>query len=231
MALCTPRILARLCPSIIFTTWYIAFFVIGAACLAEDQGLSTEKCGQSTHIYKYTLYNTVFALFSLITYYAFPGGGEGTRARAVLCCILHLAFAVWGAMLWSYMSNSCETVLTNQFPAITSFHHMCIAHNVVLWLFLFVHETCLGQRLGYDLTIVPEIRKTDSYASLPTTAHPMHQDTIQSYSQPPPEVPVGNSPAPTGTTEVGQTIGSVDQALGQDGSLSKNDPPELKLNK
>lgn len=180
MAIST-RALLHLAPIVVVSMWYLVFVVIGITCLVDDSGLPHDACGSVTHIWKYTLLNVVFAAFVMITYFVFPGGGEAVRARAVLCCIVHMAFTVWGILMWLYMTDSCRSVLSNQFPAITAFQHICVLHNVGMWMFFLIHETWLGERLGYDMTIVPEIAKGSSRGPYSTAAS--MPDTVHAYNQ------------------------------------------------
>jgi hypothetical protein len=145
-------------PAIAIVLWHMAFISIGAASLAEDQDLRKDSCGQY-HIVKYASLNVVFAFFSLVTFFVFPGGGEGARARAVLLIVLHLAFAVWGGLMFSSFSPACETVLTDKFGAINQFQQICIAHNACFAVLVFLHEL-FSDRLGADHTIIFEISKS-----------------------------------------------------------------------
>lgn len=220
MRVCSTRTLLHLAPVILVSLWYLVFVVTGIKCLVDDSGLSHDACGSTTHIWKYTLFNVVFAAFVMVTYFIFPGGGEAARARAVLCCILHLAFTVWGILMWLYMSDSCRSVLSNQFPVITVFQHICVVHNVGMWMFFLIHETWLGERSGYDMTIVPEIGKGSSRgpyspeASMPDAVHAYNQvhtapATLDSTAAAKPTA----TPALGGKGDHDMTTGSSDQDL------------------
>merc|ERR1712100_520748 len=134
-------------PAVAIILWHMAFISLGTASLVEDQALRSDSCGQQYHTFKYAFLNVTFAFFSLVTFFVFPGGGEGARARAVLLIILHLAFSVWGVLMYRAYSSACETVLSDKFSAIDQFQHICIAHNVFFAVLVFVHEL-FGDRLG-----------------------------------------------------------------------------------
>jgi len=153
-------------PAVAIVMWHLAFISIGAASLAEDQALRSDSCGQQYHTVKYAFLNVVFAFFSLVTFFVFPGGGEGARARAVLLVVLHLAFAVWGVLMCRAYTPACESVLADNFGAINQFQHICIAHNAFFAVLVFMHEL-FSDRLGADHTIIFEISKNpypDSFA-------------------------------------------------------------------
>ena len=81
--------------------------------------------------------NTVFCFFTCFTFFVFPGGGEGARARgvcrlsssialtfilivALVLTILHCAFATWGALMWMQVRSGglCEPILNGQYKVI-----------------------------------------------------------------------------------------------------------------
>lgn len=171
-------------PAIAIVVWHMAFISIGSASLAEDQALRSDSCGQQYHIVKYASMNVAFAFFSLVTFFVFPGGGEGARARAVLLLVLHAAFAVWGILMCRSYTRQCEAILADKFHAINQYQHICIAHNACFTVLVFFHEL-FSDRLGVDHTIIFEISKNpypDNFApkgEMPTAPIPQ--------SAPPPQ--------------------------------------------
>lgn len=154
-------------PAVAIIVWHLAFISLGATSLVEDQALRSDSCGLQYHTVKYAGLNVTFAFFSLVTFFVFPGGGEGARARAVLLVVLHLAFAVWGILMLRAYTASCAAVLTDKFSALDQFQHICIAHNAFFAFLVFVHEV-FSDRLGADHTIIFEISKNpyvDNFAS------------------------------------------------------------------
>jgi len=154
-------------PAVAIIIWHLAFIGLGAASLAEDQALRSDSCGIKYHTVKYAALNVTFAFFSLATFFSFPGGGEGARARAVLLIVLHLAFAVWGVLMLRAYSPACAAVLSDKFTAIDQFQHVSIAHNASFTILIFLHELFTDQ-LGADHTIIFEVTKNpyaDNFAS------------------------------------------------------------------
>lgn len=145
-------------PAVAIVIWHLAYISIGSAAIAEDQALRSDTCGIQYHTVKYTFLNVTFAFFALVTFFVFPGGGEGARARAVLLVVLHLAFAVWGALMCRAYSPACAAVLSDKFGAINQFQHISIAHNGFFAVLIFMHEL-FSDRLGADHTIIFEISK------------------------------------------------------------------------
>ena len=56
--------------------------------------------------------------------------------------------------MWLYMTDSCRSVLSNQFPAITAFQHICVLHNVGMWMFFLILRPCLNYIAGVYSSIV-----------------------------------------------------------------------------
>jgi hypothetical protein len=211
--------MCKIVPTVTVVLSYIVFIVIGVASLAEDDGLRTESCGQNTHVFKYGFLNTVFTLFCLVTYFVFPGGGEGARARAVLMTIFHFGFAAWGILLWTHMSETCQQVMTNQFGAIHRFFSLCVVHNTLFGTALFIHEAFLGDYLGMDLTIIAEIRKEQAGPmGYPHEFHSLPQQAPIQTPMPPTKVaPPVNTNLNTGPPPA------------QVQAPSQDPPPELNL--
>jgi len=167
-------------PVLLIVLWHIIFIVWGINSLYEDQGLHVTSflfhnrqplpdktmnyCAGATHLWKYGFMNVFVASFSVVTYFFFPSGGEGARARAMLLCIFHLGLAGWGMLTWSSMSATCQNVIASHFGEIYSFSRICIWHNAVLFSLFLAHEAYLGDELGADLTIVAIFNKESSMA-------------------------------------------------------------------
>jgi hypothetical protein len=152
------KILVAAAPAVVLVLWHLAFMAIGVTSLIEDQDLRTDSCGKQYHVFKYAFLNIVFAFFSTVTFFIFPGGGEGARARAVLLIVLHLAFAVWGMLVCQSYTPTCESVLAHKFGAINLYQHICIGHNACFGMLAFLHELC-SDRLKGDHTIIFEISR------------------------------------------------------------------------
>jgi len=159
MATVNPKACLKVLPAVFFVLWCINFIFLGAYAMFHDESLKGQACGQETHMWKYCMLNTVFCFFTCASYFLFPGGGEGARARAMVITIFHLAFAVWGVLMWMQLSRQCSSVLTSQYQAMTAFHHISVAHNIVFFALMFAHETYVGKAVGADLTLMSEIHQ------------------------------------------------------------------------
>jgi len=232
---CTPKLACKMFPSLAITFWHLTFMIIGVSAISEDQALRSETCGQSSHVWKYGFFNIVFAFFSLVTYFIFPGGGEGARARATMILIIHLGLAVWGVMMWTSLSSTCKTVLEGQFTQIKIFHHIATAHNALFCTLLILHEAFLGDELGMDLTVVAEIRKD---STMMHSYQETHAQANIGFTQPP--APPSNVPPELAAIANGETIGggaSATPAIVGGGAVGgnvvtspvKEPPPELNL--
>merc|ERR1711988_185982 len=97
--------------------------------LIEDVSLRSDTCGSTHHVYKYASISTTFAIFFLVTFFMMPSGGEGARARALLCFIMYSTFAVWDFLMQSYMSDTCHQVLSEKFKTMYLFLLYSMIHN------------------------------------------------------------------------------------------------------
>lgn len=203
MATINPKACLKVLPAVLFVLWCINFVFLGAYAMFNDASLKAQPCGVETHMWKYCMFNTVFCFFTCATYFLFPGGGEGARARAMVITIFHMAFAVWGVLMWCQLSSACSTVLTSQYQAMVAFHHVSVGHNIFFFTLMFAHETYVGKAVGADLTLMSEIHQQSAqyaYAGAgsqpPLPAH--HQDVPvhvpqQGGSAPPPDMaPLNN---------------------------------------
>lgn len=143
-------------PSVLVALWHTAFICLGIQSLVIDGALRDAPCGQLTHIWKYSLLNTVFAFFAVVTYCFFPGGGEGARARAMVMTIFHFAFLAWGGLMWHHLSPICEQVIRN-YVAMHTFLWACIIHNGVFGILFFLHEAFAARMMEFDMTLVAEV--------------------------------------------------------------------------
>lgn len=205
-------------PAVAIVLWHLAFISIGSAAVAEDQALRSNPCGIQYHTVKYTFLNLTFAFFSLVTFFVFPGGGEGARARALLLVVLHLAFTVWGALMYRAYTPACEAVLSEKFSAINQFQHISIVHNGFFALLVFMHEL-FSDRLGADHTVIFEISKNPYGENFPAK----------------PEIPHHFPPQPTPPSQQGLGLmGSSASATAQEyQSLMQpgSAPPQATLSK
>lgn len=218
---CTPKLACKMAPIIAFVSWYMLFMLLGFSALLEDQALRDETCGKSTHVWKYALFNVGFVFFSFVTYFVFPGGGEGARARATLLTIIHFAFSGWGVLMWIAMSDDCAQVLSGQFKAMDRFHKLCVVHNCLLATIFLAHEMFLADSVGYDFTVIAEIRKESASPYSPqeaTALNPSYVAQPVTPAQPilPPEL-------------VAAAAGSGTHTMGGSPNVTKDAPPELKL--
>jgi len=183
----------KVTPQIVYVLWSIIFVALGGYAMIRDATFRTQPCGQSTHLWKYTLLNTVFCFFTCSTFFLFPGGGEGARARAMVITIFHLAFGVWGFLMWERISHICADVLSNQYETMYAFHHISVVHNLTLFMLMLFHESYLGHKLGFDYTLMSEIHPGPSPAYYNANA-PGGQPGVGSMM---PGSPNNGSPPPT----------------------------------
>jgi len=169
-----------LLPSILIAAWHMAFIVLGTESLITDTGMKDVACGHSTHLYKYALLNSLFALVGIGTYCFFPGGGEGARARALVMTIFHFAFLAWGVLMWIHLSPQCQGVINKNYGSMQIFLYACIGHNGVFGVLFFLHEVFSHKLLGFDMTLVAEVtvKRDVNYTPANPIAATMH-------SQPP----------------------------------------------
>jgi hypothetical protein len=159
MATVNPKACLKVLPAVVFVIWCINFIGLGAYAMFQDESLKNQPCGQETHLWKYCMLNTVFCFFTCSSYFLFPGGGEGARARAMVVTIFHMAFGVWGVLMWFAISKQCSSVLSSQYQAMTAFHHISVVHNLVFFTLYFTHEAYIGKTVGADLTLMSEIHQ------------------------------------------------------------------------
>lgn len=150
----------QLLPRIVFVMWCFTFMVFGIYAMIVDVSLKSQPCGQTTHIWKYSLLNVVFCFLTTASFFLFPGGGEGARARAMVITIFYAGFGTWGSLLWLGLNSTCSSVLSNQYQALFTFHHMSVYHNFTLFALMLLHEAYLGANyLKIDYTLMAEIHK------------------------------------------------------------------------
>jgi len=140
----------------LFVVYSLIFIGYGTSAMIVDSSVRADACGRSTHVWKYALLNTIFAVFSLGTYGIFPGGGEAARARALMITILHFALVTWGVLLWAY-DRDCMEKIRRTHDSVHGFACLCVVHNAIFLIFYTLHECFLGYQLGGDLTLAPEI--------------------------------------------------------------------------
>jgi len=145
-------------PTACFVVWAITFVGLGIYSLSEDYSLKDKDmpCGKY-HVWKYVMLNTVLQCFVFVTYFVIAGGGEGARARAMVCVLFHFAFAVWGLLLWHALDEPCSRELRDHYKTLYAFFHICVVSNLVSFGLFFSHEVYLGPKMGVDLTLMPEI--------------------------------------------------------------------------
>jgi len=192
------EVFLQLLPPAIYVIWSITFVVMGVYSIMRDAPLFSQPCGQSTQIEKYSLMNTVFCFFTCFTFFVFPGGGEGARARALVLTILHCAFATWGALMWMQVRSGglCEPILNGQYKTIFDFQHICVFHNAVFFTLLVVHEALViggSKAIRNDYTVVPELQPA-----------PARHAPLGPFAAPSPHL-MQTSPVPSVISRVGET--------------------------
>jgi hypothetical protein len=199
MALRSPKAIAQVTMILAIVVYFVMFISFGISSMIVDSSLRVDGCGKTTHLWKFSVLNSVLAVCELITYVTFPGGGEGARARALMISILHLALCVWGFLVWESLPQ-CITVISRHYKRIYSFYTVCIWHNLVLVIAYISHESFAGELIGCDLTLVPEVRKIPSgdtvdFAYPQSPPHDSHSALLQS----PEPQPMVSAPAPSAT--------------------------------
>lgn len=140
-----------------YVIWCVTFTLLGIYAMIKDMSLKNQPCGQSTHMWKYTVFNTIFSFFTTATFFLFPGGGEGARARAMVVAIFHGAFATWGGLMWMEISPSCRAVFEGQYETVWAYQHISVFHNLVFCILMTLHEIFLGSKIRADYTLMSEI--------------------------------------------------------------------------
>jgi len=144
-------------PSIAFVVWCNTFIILGTSAMILDVALKNQPCGQQTHVWKYSMFNTVFCFFTIGSFLMFPGGGEGARARAMVVTIFHGGFGMWCALMLAEMSDECAAVLSGQYVALNSYLHISLYHNLLFFTLMLFHELYLGPKLKSDFTLLADI--------------------------------------------------------------------------
>jgi len=195
---------AQLAFLVSYVTYSISFILFGLSALYVDHGVREDQCGLETHVFKYSLANSAFAGGSLVTFAFFPSGGDGARARALLMTIVHFALAVWGALMWSTISDACLENIQIKFGTMFAFQNLCVCHNAFWLMTLVLHELYLGDKFG-DMTLLPEFNTTNhriqtegSYSMGPTEGF-----GVKTMSMP------GKEPSP----ELSELVGAAHQSF------------------
>merc|ERR1711998_71408 len=147
----------HLLPVILYLCYAYTLLCVGVYALADNYAVSKHACGKAYHLWKFCCINLVLWLFSTLTYCLWKGGGETTRARAMLLTVCYFGMFMWGMLLWQRMSPACSIVFNKHFHAIFAFHHLSTCANGVVFFLFFIHESFLGEKLGVDLTIMAEL--------------------------------------------------------------------------
>jgi len=149
----------KLVVPVTYILWYLAYLVFGVSAVSEDWGLASTFCGKTTHLFKFSVLALVSAGVELVSYVAFPGGGEGARARAIVLMGVYFALMVWGALMWANFDTSCAAVLggksVEDYALVFTFQHIATIHNGVMLALMIVHEAYLGKWLQADCTLLP----------------------------------------------------------------------------
>lgn len=218
MALKSPQAMAQVTMIVSIVVYFFMFISVGVSSMVVDSSLRADQCGKTTHLWKFTMLNAVIASGELVTYMTFPGGGEGARARALMLSIAHLSLCVWGFLMQKSLPQ-CISLIGNQYSKIHFFYEICLWHNLILTMGYISHEVFLGEYMGADLTLVPEVRKVPSSDTVdfnygnadvspqgalhpPTTigaTSPAPSATITPTMTPSVDVPPLNSKSPGGT--------------------------------
>lgn len=177
----------------LFVMWQTTFISIGIYVMVEDHSLKSQKLCEDSHVWRYICFNVVFAFLLGISYFLFPGGGEGARARAMVCLVIHFGFTVWGILQWTALTDACAHLLDTQYKTLYEFQHICVVTNFVFFGFFVVHEAYLGHKLGLDFTLMSEIYRHNTQppysqfpAGTPVPATPVSGSTVAKF---PPHAP------------------------------------------
>lgn len=165
----------RLAPSLLYGIWVLIFIILGIMAAVQDWTVSNH-CVLHTHIMKYTVLNTTFAMVGVLSYFLFPGGGEAARARALMMLFFHFGLAAWGYLLWSDLGRACADILRSHYEASVQFHHISVAHNFVMMMLFAAHELWLGHLLRLDFTLSPNINKVIVDSRMSGPAEVIDQD-------------------------------------------------------
>lgn len=145
-------------PMVLYVTYAYTMLFVGAYALAEDHSVSDNKpCGQTYHLWKYCFFNLILWFFATVSYCVWRGGGEGARARATVLTIFYFAFFMWGLLLWTSLSQTCDDLFNKQYHMLFAFHHISTITNGVFFFLFFLHEAYIGKAVGGDLTIMAEV--------------------------------------------------------------------------
>jgi len=179
----------HLIPVILYVSYAYTLLCVGIYALADNYTVSDHACGKAYHLWKYCCINVILWFFSCVSFCFWRGGGEITRARALLLTVLYFAMFMWGLLLWYQMSPACSNIFEKQFHAIFAFHHVCTVTNGIVFFLFFLHETILGQKFGVDFTIMAEV----NWSTKPQYDWRTHGDP----SSPPPLLFPRGEPEPT----------------------------------
>lgn len=168
----------------VVVVWHVIYTSLGFASLDQDGQAGQDKCGQSTHIMKYTTLNTTFGSLILLSYAIFPGGGEGARARAMVITIIHGTLGSWG-MLMETAQPKCMTAIKAKFGLISQFHDISVVHNLVFFSLMLLHELYAAEHwFEADLTLIPEIKPHELQESYEYDAQVDHMNHVVHSYQP-----------------------------------------------
>jgi len=163
------RLALTIVPVLAVVVWHMIFIAWGCDSLYTDKELHTTpfltsdkypikdkalaECASGIHLWKYSFLNVFVASFAVLTYFFFPPGGEGARARAMLLTIIHLALSAWGMLIWSHSSPTCKNMIAKNYSEMYDFGQIAVWHNAVIFILLLTHEF-FSDELGVDLTVV-----------------------------------------------------------------------------
>jgi hypothetical protein len=203
-----------------YITYNIGFALFGFSAIYVDSAIREDSCGLQTHVFKYTLANSVFTLGTLVTFAFFPSGGDGARARALSMTILHFALCVWGALMWNTITDACLDNIQIKYSTMFAFQNLAVCHNAVWLAAMVMHELYLGEKFG-DMTLLPEFN---------TTGHRITQQ--DAYSMGPDQFNMkaghvgGKEPSP----ELSELVGAAHQSFmnpavdGKKGKMGQGEP-------
>jgi len=178
-------------PVILYVVYADTLLFVGGYALFEDRSVVKQACGKQFHIWKFALMNWALWLFATVSYCVWRGGGEGARARAMVLCVFHFGFFMWGLLMWQNMTTPCSTLFDTQYKLLWGFHHVCTITNGVFFALFFFHETWLGKATSTDYTIMAEIQHRYNTPYRPPMdilppPGPMGAASMPSISPPPP---------------------------------------------
>merc|ERR1711865_91051 len=107
-------------------------------------------CEQEYHLVSLAWSNLWLHLFEFVSFFAFHGGGEGARCRAMFLLLALGALGTWGMLAWQGMSSDCYSYFDQGYHERLVYLKMCTVANITLGSLYLLHETSPRKRLGFS---------------------------------------------------------------------------------